>query len=166
MYHHDSKSGFYCIGSRDIDKYISFSYSLIRTWYHGIKMKKEEILALIGKAGESDDAVFQKIIVAVLDGKFLTVKDLACELDASILTIERWRDGKTSLHPFIRKIVYKRIVDMLKCTCPGRVCDCQNPPPVREPKSGVWHVSETCRKHNAVEDWVTDPECPVCNTAS
>lgn len=76
-------------------------------------MRKDEILSLINDTAQDDDAGFQKIIATVLDGKFLTVKDLAHRLGASFPAIRRWSEGKSSPHPIMRKHIFKAIKDLL-----------------------------------------------------
>lgn len=76
-------------------------------------MKREEILDLLNTTLEDDDAGFQKIISSVLDGKFFTIKELACEFGVSLVTVKNWRDGKSFAHPYLRNGLFKRLKEEL-----------------------------------------------------
>lgn len=125
-------------------------------------MKREEILYLLDKTSQDDDAGFRKIISAILDGKFLTIRDVAHSVGAGGTTVGRWRDGKNSPHPYMRKHVFKALKELLMCVCPKK-CDCENPPPDDwdGKTGGPYHSSMMCPEHNFNPR--PDPDCPVHN---
>ena len=112
---------------------------------------------------DDNDVGFQKIIFAVLDGKFYTVRDLAHAFGTSLPTIKRWRDGENAPHPALRRAVLNYIKVSIGCVCP-KVCDCQNPPPDDwdGESGGPYHVSNMCPEHNLYSR--SDPDCPVHNS--
>ncbi len=123
-------------------------------------MKREEILDLIDKTSQDDDAGFQKIISALLNGGFIRVMDLAHAFGTNFITIEGWASGKNAPHPVMRKHIFQWIREWkYLCTCPKK-CDCENPPPKNwDGKSGAYHVSEMCPEHNLVPR--PDSNCPL-----
>lgn len=76
-------------------------------------MKKEQLLNIIDNTSDVDDGGFQKVIFFSLEYKFVTPKQLARQIDASLPTIERWKYGRSSPHPLMRKHIFAAIKDLL-----------------------------------------------------
>lgn len=127
-------------------------------------MKGKEILELIERTSDNNDADFRLIIHASLDreNSFLTERDFALEFSTSYLMVRRWANGINTPHPAMRKHIFKWIKERLEkkmCACP-KICDCQNPPPDDwDGIDGVWHISEMCPKHN-LRPW-PHPDCQI-----
>lgn len=70
-------------------------------------------------------------------------------------------NGEMDLTSEVFTAVCDECHDEHSCTCP-KECDCENPPPDNwDGKSGVFHVSNLCPKHNFQPPPFPADDCPV-----
>lgn len=76
-------------------------------------MEREQALSQLivdlKEADRHDDAVFRSLLARATIELRLLDKDLARELDASRPTVNRWKNGKSSPHPLLRRHIYSRL---------------------------------------------------------
>lgn len=76
-------------------------------------LTKEELIAKIQNASPEKDQDFQEIISVVLDGGFISERELADELAISSASVSRYKIGVASPHPIIRKAIFEYLASRL-----------------------------------------------------
>ena len=62
---------------------------------------------------EKDQQLFHQIMKTVVDEKYLSSVEISETFSVSIPTVERWTNGRTGPHPFMREGIYKTLLQKI-----------------------------------------------------
>ena len=77
-------------------------------------MTIEEFMAALNDPDKNDNALFARLVSEGMTLLNITDKDVAREFGISRPTVDRWKDGSASPHPYIRPLVFKWLKEKAK----------------------------------------------------